>query len=290
MEKLSEYKIGKGKIIRGDCLEVMKQLPKDDFILAFTSPPYHNAINYEQHIEKIKGEIDRWQRTPVSYEEYKQFLIDRFKELLRITKPGGCNVVNISPVGWNGKRTALPFHFVGWMEEIGWKFKEDIIWEKSIARDRRSGVLMQHPYPGYYYPSLVVEYVFVFQKPAENKKRENIYWFRTPEEKNNNKIELSDYQGEKSKNVWKIRPLSPQENIHPCPFPLELAKRVISFYSYKGDKVIDIFTGSGQTNIAAEMLGRRHLGIETKQEYVRYAIQRFNKVFSQTKLFKEEIL
>lgn len=283
---MNKYKIGKGEIIKGDCLEVMRSLNDDEFILAFTSPPYHNAINYDEHLEKLQGKVKRWERNEISYDEYKSFLVDRFTELLRIIKPGGHNVVNISPVAWDGKRIPLPFHLVNWMEEIGWKFKEDIIWEKPIARDRRSGVLIQHPYPGYYYPSLVAEYVLVFQKPGSSKKKQNIYWFRSKEDKKENEINLSDYQGEKSKNVWKIRPLAPQENMHPCPFPLELAERVIEFYSYRDDKVIDIFTGSGQTNIAAEKLGRRHVGIETRQDYVEYAIKQFKEKFTQQLLIE----
>jgi len=288
-KKIIEYSLGNGKMILGDCLQVINTLPADEFILAFTSPPYLNAINYEEHIEKLNGKKERWERTAVDYSEYKKFLIDRFAALLKIIKPGGYNVVNISPIAWNGSRVALPFHFVSWMEEIGWKFKEDIIWEKTIARDRRSGVLMQHPYPGYYYPSLVCEYVFVFQKPCDDKDKENIYWFRTTEEKKENKIDLSDYQGEKSKNVWRIRPMSPQENLHPCPFPLELAERVIQFYSYKNDKVIDIFAGSGQTNLAAERLDRHHVGIETQFKYVEYAQQRFQQYFAQKELFTVKV-
>ncbi|MBU4077277.1 MAG: site-specific DNA-methyltransferase [Euryarchaeota archaeon] len=278
-----EFRIGNGKIIQGDCLEVLKTLSENEIVLAFTSPPYLNAINYEEHVEKINGKKERWERKDISYDEYKEFLVDRFRELLRVVRPGGFNVVNISPVLWNGERTPLPFHFVSWMEEIGWKFKEDIIWEKTVARDRRSGVLLQHPFPGYYYPSLVAEYVLVFQKPAE-KNKDNIYWFRTSKEKENNRIDLSDYQGEKSKNVWKIRPVAPQENIHPCPFPVELADRVIQLYSYKNDIVIDIFAGSGQTNLAAERAGRKHIGIEIQGEYIDYAVERINSELAQQTL------
>lgn len=282
-----EFSVGNGKIIQGDCFNVLNDMPNDVVVLAFTSPPYLNAINYEEHIEKLNGKKKRWERKEVSYDEYKQFLIDRFKALFRVVRPGGHNVVNISPVLWNGERTALPFHFVGWMEDIGWKFREDIIWEKPIARDRRSGVLLQHPYPGYYYPSLVAEYVFVFQKPSEKPDKENIYWFRTPEEKEKNRINLSDYQGEKSKNVWKIRPVAPQENIHPCPFPVELADRVIELYSYKNDIVLDIFCGSGQTNLAAERAGRKHIGIETQTEYIEFAIKKINAEIAQQKFLFE---
>ena len=286
MEDYQQFKIGNGELIKGDCLSVMQELPENHFILGFTSPPYMNAINYDEHIEKLHGIKGRWEREAMSYEEYRHFLVDRFKALFQITKPGGHNVVNISPVAWQGTRTALPFHLVNWLEEIGWKFKEDIIWEKPISRDKRSGVLMQHPYPGYYYPSLVAEYVFVFQKPADTKKKSNIYWDRkTAVEKAENEIDMSDYQGEKSKNVWKIRPLAPQQNLHPCPFPLELAERVIQFYSYKGDPVIDIFTGSGQTNCAAEKLGRKHVGIETQQRFIEYGLDQLNQIVAQQELF-----
>jgi site-specific DNA-methyltransferase (adenine-specific) len=277
-DKIRVHKIGQGEIIQGDCLDVMETIVDDSIILAFTSPPYHNAVNYEEHIKKLEGKIKYWERKEVSYDFYRTFLIDRFKELYRIIKPGGHNVVNISPVGWNGVRVPLPFHFTVWMEEIGWQFKEDIIWEKEIAKDKRSGVLMQHPYPGYYYPSLVAEYVLVFQKPAGKKEQNNIYHFRSPKEKQANKLDMGDYQEEVSKNVWKIPPVAPQQNLHPCPFPEELAERIIQFYSYKNDTVIDIFTGSGQTNIAAEKLGRRHIGIETQEKYIQYAIERLKQV------------
>ena len=284
LDSLPSIKISDGYLIKGDCLSVMEHCPDNHFILGFTSPPYLNAINYDAHVDKLHGTKERWEREDISYEEYRNFLVDRFKALLRITKPGGHNVVNIAPVMWKGTRTALPFHFVSWLEEIGWRFKEDIIWEKPVARDRRSGVLLQHPYPGYYYPSLVAEYIFVFQKPADKKGRENIYWDRSDEEKDRNRIDLKDYQGEMSKNVWKIRPLSPQENLHPCPFPLELAERIIQLYSYKGDSVIDIFAGSGQTNCAAEKLGRGHVGIETQQEYIDYAADRLRSIVNQEQI------
>ncbi|MCH7902738.1 HIT domain-containing protein [archaeon] len=212
-------------------------------------------------------------------------VLDCIKEtankLMKKYNSSGFNIVNISPVAWAGKRIALPFHFIGWMEDIGWEFKEDIVWEKTVAIDRRSGVLLQHSYPGYYYPSLVAEYIFVFQKPADKKKEQNIYYYRSQEEKEANRIDISNFNGEMSQTVWRLRPLSPQENIHPCPFPLELPERIIKFYSYKGDRVINIFAGSGQTLIAAKKLGRRFIGIETQQEYIDYSIQQLKDQFSQ---------
>ena len=270
--------LGLGKVVLGDCLEVMKELPDKFFVLGFTSPPYFNAVNYSEHVQKlIDKETDQWKRQDIEYEFYLEFLKWRFRELYRIISRGGHCIVNIAPVAWEGKRYPLPFHFVSLMEDVGWEFKEDIIWEKEIARDRRSGVLLQHPYPGYYYPSLVAEYVLVFQKKSWVARENNIYWSRTEVEKYENQIDLSSYQGEMSKNVWKIRPVAPGENEHPCPFPVELAKRVIEFYSYRNDWVIDIFAGSGTTNVAAEDLHRKHLGIEQEDQYVELVKETFSR-------------
>ncbi|CAJ52098.1 DNA-methyltransferase [Haloquadratum walsbyi] len=271
---MEEYELSNGVIHRGDCLDGLRELAEDAITLGFTSPPYFNAVNYEEHVEKVHGNTDHWEREEMSYDDYQDFLIKRFEEVFRVTRPGGHTIVNISPVHWEDERVALPFHLVGWMEDIGWTFKEDIIWEKPVAKDRRSGVLLQNPYPGYYYPSVVAEYVLVFQKEADDENKNNIYWNRTEEEKTKNEISLDDYQGEKSKNVWKIRQVAPGENEHPAPFPRELAERVIQFYSYQDDTVMDIFAGSGQTLLAAQDLDREFIGFETQHEYVEYAKNR----------------
>lgn len=283
---MKSFELENGEVVLGDCLKGLKQIEDNSIILGFTSPPYFNAINYEEHVEKLEGQKDRWEREDISYSEYRDFLKERFKEVFRATKPGGHTVVNISPVHWEGERIPLPFDFVGWMEDIGWKFKEDIIWEKPVAKDRRSGVFLQHPYPGYYYPSVVAEYVFVFQKQAEDPDKNNIYWFRDEEQKEKSKVDLDGFQGEMSKNVWKIRPVAPGENIHPAPFPRKLAERIIKFYSYKGDTVLDIFMGSGQTMLTAQNLNRKFLGFETQKEYVEYAIKKIKSEASQ-KTFEE---
>ena len=281
---MEEYELSNGVIHRGDCLNGLRELAEDSITLGFTSPPYFNAVNYEEHVEKVQGNTDHWEREEMSYDDYQDFLIRRFEEVFRVTRPGGHTIVNISPVHWQDERVALPFHLVGWMEDIGWTFKEDIIWEKPVAKDRRSGVLLQNPYPGYYYPSVVAEYILVFQKEADTENKNNIYWNRTEEEKEKNKIDLDDYQGEKSKNVWKIRQVAPGENEHPAPFPRELAERVIEFYSYQGDTVMDIFAGSGQTLLAAQDLDREFIGFETQQEYAEYAKNRITDENSQMTL------
>ena len=77
--KMQIKKVGNGRLIIGDCLDVMQTMPDNEIILAFTSPPYLDAINYEDQIKKLSGEIKYWERKKVSYEYYRNFLTDRFK-------------------------------------------------------------------------------------------------------------------------------------------------------------------------------------------------------------------
>ena len=61
---------------------------------------------------------------------------------------------------------------------------------------------------------------------------------------------------------------------HPAVFPLALAEHLIKTFSQAGDLVLDNFCGSGQTLLAAKGCGRRYLGIEREEKYVRIALGR----------------
>jgi len=62
---------------------------------------------------------------------------------------------------------------------------------------------------------------------------------------------------------------------HPAPFPLELAERLIRMFTFAGDTVLDPFTGTGTTNIAAGKWGRNSVGIEIDPIYLADAERRF---------------
>ena len=54
---------------------------------------------------------------------------------------------------------------------------------------------------------------------------------------------------------------------HPAPFPLSLAMRLVRMFSFVGDTVLDPFTGTGTTNLAAAQSGRNSIGIELDPHY-----------------------
>ena len=67
-------------------------------------------------------------------------------------------------------------------------------------------------------------------------------------------------------NVWRINPATRSE--HPAAFPLELAQKVIEYYSFKGDVVLDPFAGSGTVGKAAAGLDRRFVLFDINPEYI----------------------
>ncbi len=76
--------------------------------------------------------------------------------------------------------------------------------------------------------------------------------------------------------IWTFGGESAKRIGHPAPFPLELPRRCIRLFSYRGDRVLDPFAGSGSTLVAALRNGRRAYGIEIDQSYRELALDRIN--------------
>jgi len=260
--------------VEGDrvCLHSCERMPElaDGTVdLTVTSPPYWNAIDYDVHC--TDGQQNYRPRQEIAYEEYLAFLERGFREMLRVHKEGSVCAVVIGTVLLNGTHTPLPFHFVGLMERIGWAFAQDIVWSKCTGGVKRAGSTIQHPYPGYFYPNIMTEYILLFRKPGIRR----IYDGHSKEEKERNRVQIdSVFTKEVANNIWHIAPVPPGQLDHPCPFPEEIPYRLIQWFTYEGDLVLDPFCGIGTTPKVAANLKRRWIGYEIKEEYAAAAIQR----------------
>lgn len=76
-------------------------------------------------------------------------------------------------------------------------------------------------------------------------------------------------------NIWRLSPVRVKG--HPAPFPVLLSDRVIQYYSYCGDSVLDPFMGSGTTGISCRNHNRNFIGIELDPEYFKIAEKRINE-------------
>ncbi|MFV0306926.1 MAG: DNA-methyltransferase, partial [Desertimonas sp.] len=79
-----------------------------------------------------------------------------------------------------------------------------------------------------------------------------------------------------TRDVWRIDAESATRIGHPAPFPVELPRRLIDLYTFRGDIVLDPFAGSGTTLIAAARTGRIGVGYDTDPAYVELAQQRLD--------------
>ena len=257
------------RVYDGSC-ENMTQLGDGSVVLVVTSPPYWVAPD-----DKLLGPAllkDHEGSTPQSYEELLALLDRCFEEVRRVLKPGGFACVNVASTLVKGKLYPLPFDLSARLTRAGWELREEIIWRRWRGWDRRGGVLIQQPYPGLFYPNRVFEYVLVFKKPGPP-----IYQDRAEPEKEASRVPIDVlFVKEVANTIWTILPehQSRKRGGHPCPFPEELAYRLITLYSYKNDLVLDPFTGTGTTAKVSRLTGRRFVGYEANPHFAQVARDR----------------
>lgn len=262
-------------IIYQKSCEDLSDLQDDEVALTVTSPPYWNSVDYDRHAE----DPSQWYRTRQyqaaghDYEDYIEWLGRILDALIRKTRPGGFCAIVIGTVLLNGRHFPVPFDLTARAVQGGWLFHQDFIWHKVTGGVRRAGTFIQKPYPGYFYPNQMTEYILVFRKPGPP-----IYFSRSEEEKEAARVEIDRvFTLDVAHNIWHIAPVPPGHLPHPCPFPEEIPYRLICLYSYPGDLVLDPFAGTGQTLKVAAALGRRAIGYETIPKYAEYARSRLNE-------------
>ncbi len=261
----------KNVVVNADVLEALKYVPDESVHLTFTSPPYYNARDYSIY---------------PSYQAYLEFLEKVFIETHRITKEGRFLIVNTSPIiiprvsrSHSSKRYGIPFDLHPYLVKNGWEFIDDIIWLKPEASVKnRIGGFMQHRKPLGYKPNAVTEYLMVYRKSTEKLLDWNI---RSYDNKIVEESKVTD--GYETTNVWKIDPCF--DKVHSAIFPVELCKRVIQYYSYKGDLIFDPFGGSGTVGRTAKALERLFFLTEQEPKYFEYmqAKQKEQSMFKERK-------
>lgn len=242
----------------GDSELLLTEMPAESVDLVFTSPPYYNA----------RPEYSDF----ITYKEYLLKMRKVIYQCHRVLNEGRFFVLNISPVlvrrasrSESSKRIAVPFDFHAIFIEEGFEFIDDIIWLKpegagwATGRGRRFAADRN---PLQYKPVPVTEYVLVYRKKTDKL----IDWHirKHPDEESVIKSKIQD--GYEVTNIWKIHPAYNKK--HPAVFPAELAEKVITYYSFVNDVVLDPFAGIGTVGKAACKTGRRFVLFEINPEYV----------------------
>jgi len=235
----------------------MEEVGEGQVHLMVTSPPYYNApFDYPGLFE--------------NYDEYLDLIRTLAKRLKTVLCKGRIACFVTQDVRIEGKLYPICSDIIRIMIEEGFIYRDKIIWRKPegyIRISRRSGVVVQHPYPMYFYPDNIYEEILIFQ----NGKFDYTY-FKNVDKKvlESSKIDVKRFNEEKwNLSVWDITNVLPLEGRLEkgiAAFPEEIPRRLISLFSIRGETVLDPFLGSGTTTKVAMELGRNSIGYEVDLE------------------------
>ena len=238
-------------LVHGDAQD-MSQIPDNSVHLMVTSPPYNVTKEYDEDL---------------TLSEYLELLHNVFSEVYRVLAPGGRAVVNIANVG---RKPYIPLasHVNVLMSEIGFLMRGEVIWDKSASAGSSTA---WGSFQSASNPCLrdIHEYLLIFSKGQFKLNR-------TSDEKEDGRVDTIEKQEfiDWTKSIWSFPTASAKKIGHPAPFPVELPRRCIEFFTFQGDVVLDPFMGSGSTAIAAVKSSRSYICYDINDEYITLAEQR----------------
>jgi len=238
------------RVVCGDAKATLDGLPAASVHLAITSPPYNVRIPYRGYADDLAPET------------YLLWLRGVWSALYRTLVPGGRFVLNVAPTSIKEFR---PIHhdLSRDLRDLGYIMRTEIIWYKQTMGRRTAWGSWRSPSNPHIVPSW--EYVLVFCKER---------WKLEGDRK------LADIGAKEfetfSDGFWAIPPERRRQG-HPAPFPEALIERLVKFYSYRGNVVVDMFGGTGTVAAVARRLGRHYLHIDASPEYCRLAEERIGR-------------
>jgi site-specific DNA-methyltransferase (adenine-specific) len=237
------------RLYLGDCLELLEKIPESSVDLVFADPPYFLSnggitCHAGRMVSVNKGDWDK-SRGPDANHEFNRAWLAACQRLL---KPNGSIWVS---------GTAHVIHSVGFaMQQLGFKLLNDISWVKPNPPPNLSCRYFTHSTETIIWA-------------AKNAKSHHTFHYKLMKEIN---------RGKQMKSVWTdIRPPEPWEKKfgkHPTQKPVALLERILLASSHEGDLVIDPFSGSGTTLLAAFRLRRHALGCKRSAEFLTLSLRR----------------
>lgn len=259
------------KVLLGDCLGVMKKLPKESIDLIFTDPPYNIGLKY------IKKDFK--DRKPKK--QYLEWLKERIKKMHEVLKPRGSLYLMNYPENNAGLLSFLE-------DELKMKLRRWIVWhyptnighsKKNWTRSHRSILFLTK---GKDYTFNRKEILQPYKNPDVGKIKKRLkegYKGRGAYDslKLKDIYEILELQGQPQdlieknllKNIRKER-----KTWHGCQLPPELIEIFIRVSSNPEDIVLDPFAGTLTTAMVAKKLGRKSISIELSKRYVKWGKNR----------------
>jgi site-specific DNA-methyltransferase (adenine-specific) len=243
-------------VLRGDSARLLEVADLPRVNLVVTSPPYSLGVDYGQ-----AGYAD-----DQPYARYLDWVRTWAVTLLDVSAPGGRACINMPLDSNKGGKRAIYADYLRIFQDVGWTYQTSIVWnEQNISRRTAWGSWLSPSAP---FVTAPVEMIAVFYKgsyrrPAVNGLRGDI-----------TRDEFLAW----TLGMWTFAGANPRRVGHPAPFPEELPRRLIKLYSYPEDLILDPFSGSGTTLVAAKRLGRSSVGVEINPAFCDLTIRNLQTV------------
>ena len=231
----------------------LSALPSSSVGAVVTSPPYMAAKEYEEG----------W-----TWEAYWRLMSSVIAESYRVLLPGGwlCINMGMTPMPLEPGETekvqqsGIPHRLWAMMQERGFLMDADIIWLKAAPKGPGQWRMWgSFPYPSKIYVQYGHEYILRGRVRGRREVPEAV--------KEASRLTNPEFT-EWAQGVWKVFPLNRSRELkHPAPWPVEIPYRLIRMHSFVGDVIVDPFTGSAGTQLAAASCGRHSLGVEKHEQY-----------------------
>jgi len=261
------------RVICGDALEVMRQMPDGCVDLVITSLPFGVGKEYERDqnfgdigdlVSPTVAEQRRDFEREITFDELLRLLRESFVAWERIVKPGGYVVVEFGDIirGWKLLGLTEPCELpVGWIYwafglSAGFLLQSQRIWQKRFER-------------------IIASSRQAISAPRAVLEIEHLYTFRR---KGGDRQKIRN-RGISQRAIWSSQDSSEQVlKEHPASFPEVIPSNAIQIYTDEGDIVLDPYLGSGTTAVAAKHLGRHYIGVDISSEYCQIAERRLAEI------------
>lgn len=245
-------------ILTGDCVKIMRSLPKGSVDLVFADPPYNLQLGGDLHrpnnskVDAVDNDWDQFESLKV-YDDFTKQWLGAARDLLK--DDGAIWVIgsyhNIFRLGYI-------------LQDMGFWILNDVIWRKSNPMPNFRGRRFTNAHETMIWASKSKNSKYQFNYDAMKSLNEDLQmrsdWYLplcTGGER------LKDDKGEKA---------------HPTQKPESLLHRVLMSSTEKGDTVLDPFFGTGTTGAVAKKLGRKFIGIERDKTYAAFAKERIDAI------------